>query len=81
MLAAPAAVVTATAQPAAAHTCVQVRLYVDGSMFPVGACHADGAEDPFDVCNWTDVPVSWEPFIGDTGPGWSICVEVPVAVP
>lgn len=75
MLGAPLAVTTVTAQPAAAHTCAQVRIYVDGTMIPVGACHSSG--DPLDVCNSTDPTVSWHPFIGDTGAGWTVCVEVP----
>jgi hypothetical protein len=63
-----------TAPPAAADNCVQLRVYVNGSITRVGPnCVLDSG----DICAGND-PTVGGPSLGATGAGITVCVFVPV---
>jgi hypothetical protein len=58
------------AQPAGAHTCAKVSVFVAGGEIPVGSCHPQPG-DPGDLCTGIAVTPA------GTGAGYLVCVKLP----
>lgn len=63
----------AAAPSSSAHTCTQIRVYVNGNLTPIGSCHAPGDPGPADVCTGLNLAPT------GTGAGYTVCVHMPVA--
>ena len=61
-------------KPADAHTCAQVRVWVNGGFIPVGNCGHAVPCGSTHFGAWDDITVA------GTGVGFTVCVQPPVAV-
>lgn len=68
------AVIPLLPSSAQAHTCAQVRYYINGTMTPVGDCHPTAnSPEPADMCPGSDT----EAF--GNGAGATVCIKMPAA--